>query len=203
MGYEFISDARRQALRTSVRNGHQHTHFLDIDRIIRWEETHPEELREVIKQIPRHDFLVIGRTRRAFDTHPRSQRETEKWSNKVCSLLLGREIDVTAASRGISKRAAEILLKYSKARYCETDSEWPIIIHCKSEIPIRYIEVEGMEYEDWIRHKEEVERAGGLEEWKRKIDENPKSWMHRIRFAKGISETAISTYNMFCVPNAR
>ena len=195
LGLEFVGDARRQALRASVRNGHQHSHFVDIDRIIRWEETYPDELREVVKLIPKHDFLIIGRTERAFDTHPRSQVETEKWANKVCSLLIGREIDITAASRGISKEAAEMILKYSKAKYFETDSEWPIIIHTKSQIPIEYVEVDGLEYEDWIRHRKEVERAGGLEEWKKEIDENPARWMHRIQFAKWIAETAISTYN--------
>lgn len=195
-GGEFISEARRQALRASVRDGHKHTHFVEIDRIIRWEETYPDELREVIKQIPRHDFLVIGRTKRAFDTHPRSQSETEKLANEVCSLLIGREMEITVASRGKSKKAAEIILKYSKAKYCETDSEWPIITLRKSEIPIGYMEVDGLEYEDWIKHNEEVEKAGGLKEWKNDIDRNPERWLHRIRTAKRISEVAISTYNM-------
>jgi len=195
VGLEFAGDARRQALRLSVRNGHRHSHFVDLDRIIRWEEKYPDELREVVKLIPKFDFLVIGRTERAYNTHPRTQMETEKLANKVCSLIVGREIDITAASRGISKEAAEIILKHSKAKYFETDSEWPIIIHCKSQMPIEYVRVDGLEYEDWMRHREEVERVGGLEEWKREIDENPARWMHRIRFAKGIAETAISTYN--------
>lgn len=195
VGVEFIGDARRQALRASVRNGHRHSHFVEIDRIVMWEETHPDELRDIVELIPKHDFLVVGRTEGAFETHPRSQAETERWANKVCSLLVGREIDITAASRGISREAAEIVLRYSKARYAETDSEWPIIIHRRSQMPIEYVEVDGLEYEDWMRYREEVERAGGLEEWKRGIDGNPERWMHRIRCAKGIAETAISTYD--------
>lgn len=194
VGAEFIGDARRQALRASLKTSHGHTHFADFDRIIRWAETYPEELRSIVESIPEHDFLIIGRTKRAFNTHPRSQTETEKLPNKVCSLLLGREVDITAASRGISKRAAEIILRYSRSRFCETDSEWPIIIHCKSELSIGYVEAEGLEYEDWRRYREEVKKAGGLEKWKGEIDGDPDRWMHRIRYVKAISETAISTY---------
>ena len=129
---------------------------------MRWAETYPEELRSIVESIQKHDFLIMGRTKRAFDTHPRFQAETEKLANKVSSLLLGRDVDITAASRGVSMGATEIILKHSKAKFCGTDSEWPVIIHCRSSFQIGYVEVEGLEYEDWRRYTEEVEKAGGL-----------------------------------------
>jgi len=194
VGLEYIGDARRQALRSSVRNGHSHTHFIDIDRLIRWLQTYPDELNSIVKQIPSYDFLIIGRTQRAFDTHTRCQMETERLANKVCSLILGQEVDITAASRGLSKGASETILKYSKARYVETDSEWPVIIHCCSNTPIGYREAEGLGFEAGVRHSDEVEIAGGFEAFKKIVDNSPESWLHRIRYAMGISATAISTY---------
>ena len=103
-------------------------------------------------------------------------------------------MDITAASRGISLDAAELILRYSKARYFETDSEWPIIIRCKSDMSIGYVKVDGLEFEDWLKHPKEVEDAGGLENWKRSIDESPEAWLRRMRYALGIAETALSTH---------
>ena len=82
-------------------------------------------------RVPGHDFLVLVRTRRAMDTHPRNQTETEALANKAFSLILGRDMDITAASRGISRDAAETILRYSRGRFFDSDAEWPIILHCE------------------------------------------------------------------------
>jgi hypothetical protein len=65
-------------------------------------------------------------------------------------------------------------------------------------MPVGYIEVDGLEFEDWLKRADEVEKVGGVEAWKRSIDEDPAAWLHRIRFAEGIVETAISTYRELC-----
>lgn len=201
VGLQYISDARRQALRAGLLNGHGHTHFIDIDRLMQWVSNYPEELESVVKQIPEHDFLVIGRTRRAFETHTRCQIETESTINKVISLLTGREMDYTAASRGFSKEASKVILKHSKTDHAGTDGEWPVIIHCCTDFPIDFIAVEGMEFEIGVRRPERVEKAGGVEEYKKLRDSDPMSWMHRISTAEQISATAISTYNSLCGKN--
>ena len=198
VGLEFIGDSRRMALSLALEEGRGHIHFVDMDRILQWVGSNPQELRDVVRHLPQHDFLIIGRTERAMETHPQSQRETEGLANRVCSLLLGSSMDVTSASRGLSQDAARLILRYSKATECNTDSEWPLIIHCKSDMQVGYIEVDGLEFEDWIKKADEVESAGGVEAWKRSKDEDPAAWLHRIRFAEGIVETAISTYRELC-----
>jgi hypothetical protein len=45
--------------------------------------------------------------------------------------------------------AAKLILKYSKAEGVSTGFEWPMIIHCKSEMTIKYLR--------------ETEQAGGYE----------------------------------------
>ena len=198
VGLQYISDARRQALRAGLRNGHGHTHFVEVDRLMQWVGNYPEELASVVKQIPEHDFLVIGRTNRAFDTHTRCQIETEGLTNRVVSLLTGREIDYTCASRGMSREASEIILKHSKTEYAGTDGEWPVIIHCCTDFSIDYVAVEGMEFEIRFRFPDRVRNAGGIEAYKKSRDTSPASWLHRIRTAEQISATAISTYDELC-----
>ncbi|MQY83243.1 hypothetical protein GH157_06090 [archaeon] len=198
VGLQYISDARRQALRAGLRNGHGHTHFVEVDRLMQWVGNYPEELAFVVKQIPEHDFLVIGRTNRAFDTHTRCQIETEGLTNRVVSLLTGREIDYTCASRGMSREASEIILKHSKTEYAGTDGEWPVIIHCCTDFPIDYVAAEGMEFEIRFRFPDRVKKAGDIEAYKKGRDTSPASWLHRIRTAEQISATAISTYDELC-----
>lgn len=198
VGLQYISDARRQALRAGLRNGHGHTHFIEIDRLMQWICNYPEELASVVKQIPEHDFLVIGRTRRAFETHTRCQIETEGLTNRVVSLLTGCDIDYTCASRGLSREASEIILKHSKTDHAGTDGEWPIIIHCCTDFPIDYVAVEGMEFEIRFRFPDRVKKAGDIEAYKKGRDTSPESWLHRIRTAEQISATAISTYDEIC-----
>ncbi len=198
VGLEHVGDSRRMALRAALEGTPGHIHFIEMDRVLQWAGSHPEELRRVVGEIPGHDFLVIGRTSRAFGTHPHSQRETEGLTNRVCSLILGRMLDITAASRGISQEAARLILRYSKAMYFGTDSEWPIIIHCRSDMPIGHVEVDGLGFEDWLKRQEEVEEAGGLDAWKRAKDGDPAAWLHRIRIAQDISEAALRTHRELC-----
>jgi hypothetical protein len=45
-----------------------------------------------------------------------------------------------------------------------------------------------------LKLPDEVEAAGGLEEWKRAKFEDPARWLHRMRFAQMIAEAAFTTY---------
>lgn len=189
-----IAEARRQAVRDGFVNGCRHIHFCEIDRVLHWVNRYPEELRNVMRQIPNYDFLIIGRTQRALGTHPRTQTETERLVNTVCSLLLRRDTDVCSASRGISREAAKLILQYSKAEGISTDTEWPIIIHCRSKMSSGYIQAEGMEFETAIKHLKEIEEAGGFEKWKKQIEQTPQIWVHRIKFCYQTAKTAINTF---------
>ncbi len=203
VGLEYISDARRQALQVSLEKDNEYTHFIEFDRLLQWVSSYPDELQGVVDKIPDYDFLVLGRTPRAFNTHTRCQIETEIISNKVISLIIGEEMDFTCASRGISRRAGEVILEKSRATHCSTDSEWPIIIKYLTDFPIGYIPVDGLEFESLFRAPERVEEAGGLEAFKKGRDGDPESWLHRIRFVEQICSTAITTYHALAHARAR
>ena len=194
VGLISLGDARRQSLQVSLEDDNEHTHLMEMDRLLQWVSSYPDELGKVVRSIPEYDFLVIGRTLRAFNSHTRCQAETESIANEVISLLVGQELDYLVSCRGISKRAGEVIIDKSIAKSVGTDSEWPIIIKCCTNFPIDYVEVEGLEFELAFRYPERVREAGGLEAMKMKRDTNPERWLHRMRSAEQICSTAVSTY---------
>ncbi|MFH0850493.1 MAG: hypothetical protein V1924_06095 [Candidatus Bathyarchaeota archaeon] len=193
VGVQHITDSRRRVLRASLERGSDFTHLVDMDRALHWALSCPEELRKVTSIIPDHDFLILGRTRRAMDTHPRNQTETEALANKVFSLILGRDMDITAASRGISREAAETILRYSRGRFFDSDSEWPIILHCEG-FELGYMEVEGLEWETQLKRNEMTLPDGRQVDPKEYYEASPESWVYRLMLAHGIARAAYRTH---------
>jgi hypothetical protein len=194
IGVDYISDSRRRVLRAGIGGGADFVHLVDMDRVLHWTANYPEELRRTVARIPESDFTIIGRTPRALMTHPSNQFETESIPNRVFSLIYGKEVDITAASRGISGEAAEIILSYSKGRFFDSDSEWPTILLCKSNLKIGYIEVEGLEWETRLKREEMTLPDGKRVDVKEYYEKNPESWVYRAMLAHMISRAALDTY---------
>jgi hypothetical protein len=193
VGVQHITDSRRRALRASLEHGSDFTHLVDMDRALHWALSYPEELKKVTAAIPEHDFLILGRTRRAMDTHPRNQVETEALANKVFSLIVGRDMDITAASRGISREAAETILSHSRGRFFDSDSEWPIILHCNG-YKLNYTEVEGLEWETNLKRNTMTLPDGRKIDTKEYNETNPESWVYRLMLAHGVARAAYRTH---------
>ncbi len=196
VGVEHITESRRRVLRASLERGSDFTHLVDMDRILHWAIKYPEELERTVKTIPGHDFMIFGRTKRAMDTHPRNQAETEAIANKVFSLIHGRDMDITAASRGISREAAEIILRNSRGRFFDSDSEWPTILHCLG-YQIGYAEVEGLEWETHLKRREMTLPDGRTLDSKEYYEANPESWVYRLMIAHRIAEAAYRAQQTF------
>ncbi len=141
------------------------------------------ELEQTIARIAEHDFTVLGRTQRAFATHPRIQRDTEAIVNHVYATISGRAWDVTAAARGLSRRAAEAILADCPDESIGTDVSWPLFIECAGQT-LGYIVTEGLEFETADRYGDQVAAAGGLEQWINTIDANPQRWIERLEIAR-------------------
>jgi hypothetical protein len=193
VGVQYITDSRRRVLKASLEQGSDFTHLVDMDRALHWALSYPEELSRVVSVIPDHDFMIFGRTRRAMDTHPRNQAETEALANKVFSLILGRDMDITAASRGISREAAETILHYSRGRFFDSDSEWPIILHCIG-YELGYMEVEGLEWETQLKRNMMTLPDGRKVDPKEYYEASPESWVYRLMLAHGIARAAYRTH---------
>jgi hypothetical protein len=194
IGVDYISDSRRRVLRAGLDGSTSHFHIVDMDRVLHWAANYPGELSETVAHIPERNFTIFGRTPRAFLTHPRNQIETEAIANKVFSLIYGKDVDITAASRGISSKAAEVILRYSKGRFFDSDSEWPTILLCKSSLKIDYTEVEGLEWETRLKREEMTLPDGRRVDLKDYYEQNPESWVYRVMLAHMISRAALDSY---------
>ena len=194
IGVDYISDSRRRVLWAGLEGAAGYLHLVDMDRVLHWAAHYPAELVATVARIPEFDFTIIGRTTRAFHTHPRNQVETEVIANRVFSLIYGRDVDITAASRGVSREAAEVILKHSQGRFFDTDSEWPTIILCKSNLKIGYVEAEGLEWETRLKREEMTFPDGRRVDVKEYYEQNPESWIYRTMLAHRIAKAALNTY---------
>jgi hypothetical protein len=199
-GIERTGVVRRATLRLGLRAQSSHLHYCDFDRALHWAAFHRQELQEVIAKLPEYDLLVLGRTARAWATHPPYQRETEPLFNRVFALATGLAWDIGASSRGLSRRAAEALLRLSRERTVGVDAEWPLLLLRWTEQPgeaasdgfrAGHRACEGLEFETADRFGPEIEAAGGYEQWEAEISAEPRQWAYRLRVAQLIGEAVI------------
>jgi hypothetical protein len=194
-----MGGVRRRAIRAGLAAGTGHLQMCDFDRILHWVEHYPSELDAVIGEICRHDLLVLGRTERAWATHPPYQTETEPLFNHVFYLATGRRWDVGAGSRGISRRAAELLLAISKEETVGVDAEWPVLLLKQSPgalgeedgLCLGYRACEGLEFETGDRFDSEIEAAGGYHAWIARMSADPARWAYRLQVAQLIAEAVV------------
>lgn len=181
---ETLGRVRRNALELALATGARHLHLCDWDRILHWAETYPEELNEVVEAIPAYDCLILGRTPRAFGNHPRVQRDTESIINHCFGLAWGQELDVTAASRGLSRAAAHLLVTECDEPTTGNDCVWPLFLARRERFVVGYAQTEGLEWETPDRFVDEIVHAGGLDAWLASFDANLGNWTVRLRLAQ-------------------
>ncbi|MEA3320688.1 MAG: hypothetical protein U9Q88_11725 [Bacillota bacterium] len=170
--------ARREVVSLGLSGNSDYYHYCDLDRLLTWGANHLDELKLLTSNLPSCDYLILGRTERAMETHPEEWIETEKITNKICSLELGMNVDITAGSCLFSRESAEYINDYSREKM--TDAEWAMIVHRIAKLEIGYAPVEGLEYNEEIN---------GIT---RSLSESEK-WMGRLKLSSIISETAITT----------
>lgn len=183
-GVATLGLVRRDSLDMALRWGASAIHLCDWDRILHWTEFYDDELREVVEAIPNYDLLVLGRTERAFASHPQVQRDTEKLINHVFGLTWGQPLDIGAGARGLSRRAARILIDLANPEpTAGNDGAWPLFLARQPDFTVGYAATEGLEWETPDRYADEIERAGGLDAWLAAYDADPKHWAFRTRLA--------------------
>jgi hypothetical protein len=190
-GIDGIGHVRRATVRSGLQAGTSHLQMCDFDRAIHWVANYPHELEAVIADIPNYDLLVLGRTERAWATHPPYQAETEPLFNKVFSMATGLAWDVGAGSRGLSRRAAETLLRLSQEMTVGVDAEWPLLLLNREGYRVGHRRCEGLEFETADRFGAEIEAAGSYQAWESETDSDPQQWVFRLRVALMISEAVL------------
>jgi hypothetical protein len=184
IGLDGLGRARRATVELALQLSAPTILFCDFDRALHWAEYYPDELAQVAARLAEHDFTVLGRTERAFATHPRIQRDTESLVNHVYASVSGHAWDVTAAARGLSRRAAAAILAGCPDESIGTDVSWPLFIECIGGLALGYIATEGLEFETADRYVGEIAAAGGLERWVARLDADPRRWIERLEIAR-------------------
>jgi hypothetical protein len=165
--------------------------FCDLDRALHWAEQFPEELRGAISYARGYDCVVFGRTPRAFGTHPRAQRETEAIANHGFALASGLRWDTMGAARGLSRRAAELIVGHCEDDTVGSDCSWPLLCRAAG-LELGYLETEGLEFETLDRFGDEIAALGGPQAWLERFDADPRQWAARLELARAEIESAIA-----------
>lgn len=164
--------------------------FCDLDRALHWAEAHADELRRALAFARGYDCTVFGRSARAFASHPRAQRDTEAIANQIFALVSGKGWDVMTASRGLSRRAAELIIERCDDDSVGSDCSWPLLCG-RAGLSLGYLATEGMEFETLDRYEDEVAALGGAEAWLERFDADPRQWQGRIELAQAEGASAL------------
>lgn len=184
--------ARFTALELALQTGADFVHYVDGDRLIRWCELHPDELRQTIDAVQTVDYLVIGRTPQAMATHPQSLQQIESITNDVFSHFVGQPLDLCAGSKGLSRAAVEFLLANADpARGIGTDAEWVVLLH-RGGFSIRSVLVDGLDWETADRYLPQAADAETQRRAAVEYDSNPKHWDFRVRIAQETTQAGLA-----------
>jgi hypothetical protein len=165
--------------------------YADMDRLIRWVETRPDEWTRTVAEIPQHECLIFGRTDAAWDTHPRALRETERVTSHVFSALLGQELDLSAGAKGFSRAAAEWIVRNSRPeRALGKDSEWVILAH-RGGFRVSQILVNGLDWEIPDRYQDRAADPERVQRVREEYDAKVESWQMRVGVAREIAEAGV------------
>ncbi len=176
--------SRVAALRAACATDAAYLHYCDMDRLIRWVETHPDELRRTVEAIPTADCLILGRTPAAYNSHPEAMLTTERVINTVASHLLGLPVDICAGSKGLSLPLVRFLLTQIPEDGWG-DVSWAILAR-QAGFSVAYLAADGLDYETADRYQPRAADAAAQLRLAAAIDGDPEEWARRVRVAQEI-----------------
>lgn len=179
------------ALQHALETPAGHIQYADLDRLLRWVEVRPEEWRQTVGEIQKVDCLIIGRTEAAYQTHPQALVQTEAISNLVTSYFLGNGVDISAGSKGFSRRAAAFLIAHTRpGRALGTDAEWPILLK-RAGFSVHALEVDGLDWESADQYQERAASSRDQRRAAEAYDADPRNWERRVAVAMEIVQSSI------------
>jgi 2-polyprenyl-3-methyl-5-hydroxy-6-metoxy-1,4-benzoquinol methylase len=182
---------RYLALNNSIDQPGEYVQYADLDRLLRWVETNPVEWKKTVVELQDWDYLIIGRSQQAYETHPQALIQTEAISNLIVSYFLGRPVDVSAGSKGFSRRAVEFLMAHTQPlRAIGADAEWTVLLQ-RAGFRIGQLAVDGL---DWESADQYQDQAAGSEQQRQAAaayDLDPLHWAYRTQIAHEIVQSAL------------
>jgi len=180
------------ALRLGYESGCDFVHYVDGDRLIRWAETMPDELRQVAQDLQQFDCAVIGRAESAFASHPGALRETERIINAVFSEVIGQDLDFGAGTKAFSRKAVQFLLANPEnAGGLGNDVVWPVLCH-RAGMHIGALWVEGSDWETADRFQQQAATGEAQQSAAEAYDADATRWAFRVDMARKIIEAGLA-----------
>jgi len=188
------SHSRYLTLQRALDTSASYIHYADMDRLLRWVETRPQELRQTLEALQRSDCLIIGRTDTAFGTHPQSMQQTEDLVNRVFAYFLGQTFDLCAGSRSFSRDAAQFIITHSApGRWI--DAEWAVLLH-RMDFRMDQIRVEGLDWETADRYRSHAADTDTQRQLAQQYDRDPEHWALRVKIARDMIETGLAAIKL-------
>jgi hypothetical protein len=182
---------RYVALQKALQTSATHLHYADMDRLLRWVETRPAEWHAAVTRIEVGDYLIMGRSAAAYATHPQALVRTEAISNYLISQLVGRALDVSAGSKGFSRRAAQFLVDQTEpGRALGADGAWTVLLH-RAGFRIDYCEVDGLDWETADRYQARSANVQQQQALAEAYDKDPAHWSMRVDVALEIVQAGL------------
>ncbi|MBL4682041.1 MAG: hypothetical protein JKY88_15130 [Pseudomonadales bacterium] len=147
--------------------------YIDIDHLLRWFENDRPELEAVLNQLPNSDLTVIGRGPKAFEALPARLLTTEAIINRIYCLVTGKDWDLLMAARGVSRRAAELIINSSTIDHIGNDLDWPLLCRSKN-LTLGYEAANGLTYMTNLDYAKDVDDE---------LDADPAAWAMRVEIA--------------------
>ena len=183
---------RYEALRLAAERDASYIHYADLDRLIRWAQTRPDELRRTLERIQLSDCAVIGRTEKAYETHPQALIQTERTYNVMFSHIVGRQLDFSSGSKGFSLRAAQFIASNGDSQHpFGTDVEW-VILARRAGFEISAMLVDGLDYETADRYSDAPADDEQQKEAAHDYDLDPDHWVRRVEIANEVIAAGLS-----------
>ena len=165
-------------------------HYVDMDRLLHWVETRPDEWKQMVGEIERFDCVIFGRTQTAYHTHPQALITTEKISNQVVSNILQSDMDVSGGSKSFCRSAAQYIIDHCQSdNSIGSDAEWPIRLK-QAGFRLEYIRVDGLDWESADQYQLHAASTDEQERAAREYDADPKNWSLRVDIADTIIQAA-------------
>ncbi len=182
-------NGRHLVVRMALETDAAFVFYCDMDRLIRWVELRPDELRETVQHAQTTDSLIIGRTPHAYATHSHTLIDTERIPNMMFSHYFGRAMDFSAGARGLSRRAAQLVMRHGAddENALWMDAGWAVLVK-RAGYAWDYVEVEGL---DWETADRDLPQAATREQQQALTviqDADAALWQMRARVAQQITE---------------
>lgn len=169
-----IGRHRREAVALALKSAQQgHIFYADLDHVLRWIENRADEFDDVMDAIIGWDCAVVGRGALSMAALPHRLAMTEAIVNEIFGLITGHSWDLMMAARGLSHRAAELIVDKCDIDTVGNDVAWPLFCRQRG-FSLGYVEADGLTYRTNAGYTHDIEDAQ---------DRDPRAWVTRMHLA--------------------